>query len=446
MSNGNKEFWLSLLGEGETREQRVRLWNGYIGWRLPIDIEPWLESQRYEWTPTIQPPVDGWPDLSIEEKESLEALAGSYGGHPQFGEKYMDFRGHEFDGEVEFSNLALINSSFEGAQFSGETHFRNARFHLTTSFDRTCFKRRVFFDGGEFDGPVHYSGTEFWCGCSFSGARFEVAWFDDAQFLERGFPSNISPGTLVNFTNVKFTSLVDFREAVFGNADPKCTRGTWPERVADFSGATFAAQASFYKATFGSAPAFFGASLHADTNFDRVHWEKGGGKRVQPGYAVRAWERLELIMSQLEKPLDRHRFFRLKMRYRRRTDGPFLWILNKLFELTCDYGWGVQRAFVCWVCHWLGFALVLFVNSGLQTGTRDWWELARAALGVGFANGHAFLGLAKDGGYLEPSRRLLECNDVWGLLSVAGTVQAVLGPTFLFLVLLTLRNRFRLLA
>ena len=201
---------------------------------------------------------------------------------------------------------------------------------------------------------------------------------------------------------------------------------------------------SFYKATFASAPAFFDTSLHADTNFDAVRWEQGGGTRVRPGYAVRAWERLELMMSRLEKPLDRHRFFRFKMRYRRRTDGPLLRVLNKLFELTCDYGWGVQRAFLCWVCHWIVFALVLFVNAGLQTTSRDYWELGRAALGIGFANGHAFLGLAKDGGYLESSRRVLECNDVWGLLAIVGTVQAVLGPTLLFLLLLTLRNRFRL--
>ena len=443
-SNGNTGFWLSLLGKGDSSQQRVRLWNGYIGWRLSSDIGPWLESQGYESKPTIGPPAGGWPELTAEEKEGIEALAVGYGGHPEVNGKYMDFSGHVFEDEVDFSDLVLINSCFEKAQFMQMAEFRNARFQITTTFSGAQFKRQVFFDAATFDGSARYLGTEFSCGCSFGGACFEAAWFNDAQFSERGFPSNLSPGTLVNFTNARFTSMVDFREAVFGDADREYSRKTWPERVVDFSGATFAAPASFYKATFGSAPAFFETTLHADTNFDGVHWEQGGGTRVQPGYAVRAWERLELIMSQLEKPLDRHRFFRLKMRYRRRTDGPLLWVLNKSFELTCDYGWGVQRAFVCWVGHWVVFALALFVNAGWQTATGDYWKLVGAALGIGFANGHAFLGLAKDGGYLEASRRLLECNDVWGLLPVAGTVQAVLGPTFLFLLLLTLRNRFRL--
>lgn len=444
MSNGNAGFWLSLLGRGGSGEQRMRLWNGYIGWRLPLDIVPWLESLAYESTPRISPPADGWPVLTTGEKEGIEALAVDHGGHPEFGSEYMDFREHVFDCEVDFSDLVLINSSFENALFSRIAEFRNVRFHIRTQFDGAQFERQVHFNGAKFLGSVTYMGAEFSCGCSFSGASFESVWFNDAQFSERGFPSSISPGTLVDFTNVKFTSEVDFREAVFGGADPEYPRNTWPERVVDFSGATFESRASFYKATFASAPAFFDTNLHADTNFDSVHWEHGGGTRVRPGYAVRAWERLELMMSQLEKPLDRHRFFRLKMRYRRRTDGPLLWVFNKLFELICDYGWGVQRAFLCWISHWVVFALVLFANTGLQTTTRDYWELGRAALGIGFANGHAFLGLAKDGGYLESSRRVLECNDVWGLLAIVGSVQAVLGPTFLFLLLLTLRNRFRL--
>lgn len=367
-----------------------------------------------------------------------------HGGHPEVSNKFMDFGAHEFDGEVDFSGLVLLNSNFKKAEFGGIAKFDNAKFQLTTTFDGAEFKRQVSFDGATFDAPASFMGTKFSCGCSFSGACFEAVWFNDAQFSERGFDSNISPGTLVSFTNVKFTSIVDFREAIFGDADPSYSRSTWPERVVDFSGATFAARASFYKATFGSAPAFFETKLHADTNFDDVYWEQGGGSRVRPGYAVRAWERLELIMSQLEKPLDRHRFFRLKMRYRRRTDGPLLRVLNKLFELTCDYGWGVQRASVCWLGHWVAFAILLFANSGSKAVTAGWWKMAQAALGIGFANGHAFLGLAKDGGYLESSRRLLACNDVWGILPVAGTAQAVLGPTFLFLLLLTLRNRFRL--
>lgn len=143
MSNGNIGFWLALLGKGGSDEQRIRLWNGYIGWRLLLDIRPRLESQAYESKPTISPPSDSWPILTTEEKESIEALAVDHGGYPEFGSDFMDFGEHVFDGEADFSNLVLINSSFEKAQFSHTADFRNARFHISTRFDGAQFERRV---------------------------------------------------------------------------------------------------------------------------------------------------------------------------------------------------------------------------------------------------------------------------------------------------------------
>jgi len=64
---------------------------------------------------------------------------------------------------------------------------------------------------------------------------------------------------------------------------------------------------------------------------------------------------------------------------------------------------------------------------------------------AGLAPGMPILYTLENVGYLEKGRELLEDNDTWGLLTVgADTVKAVFGPAFLFLLLLTLRNRFRL--
>ncbi len=63
---------------------------------------------------------------------------------------------------------------------------------------------------------------------------------------------------------------------------------------------------------------------------------------------------------------------------------------------------------------------------------------------VAFAYAHDFLGLAGEGGYLGSCRLLIEQNDQFGLVAVAGVLQAVLGPALLFILLLTLRNRFQL--
>ena len=176
-----------------------------------------------------------------------------------------------------------------------------------------------------------------------------------------------------------------------------------------------------------------------------LYFGKADTHNIPVDYAIRAWERLELIMSELEKPLDRHLFFRFKMRAKRRTDGHLLRILNWLFDKIADYGWGVGRTFAWWFGHWAVSGLVLFANTGSATTTVEWWRLLLATLGTGFANAHAFLRLTAEGGYLAPCQKLLEENDKWELLTATiGTAEAVLGPIFLFLILLTLRNRFRL--
>ncbi len=133
------------------------------------------------------------------------------------------------------------------------------------------------------------------------------------------------------------------------------------------------------------------------------------------------------------------------MRARRRTEGPFLKTVSWLFDKTADYGWGVGRSFACWFAHWTISGFVLYANTGSSGTVAEGSILFLAALGTGFANAHAFLRLTAEGGYLEPCQKLLEENDKWAPLTAAvGTAEAVLGPIFLFLLLLTLRNRFRL--
>ena len=288
MSNVRTEFWIALLDWGESHEQRVRLWNGYVGGRLSSDIKNWLESHTEQSSLLIDPPEGDWPELTAQEQEIIETLAATHGGHPNFDSKYMDFSGHTFSDETNLSGLILINSSFEKALFKSFTRFEKTRFHITVSFSHAHFKHQVFFGEAQFKGTSHFFGTLFDCGASFSGASFEAVWFTTAQFTESGFSPGISPGSLVDFTDVEFMSYVGFDEARFGTVEPADSRRVWSERVVDFTGATFAARTSFSKAVFGGIPAFFNASLYEDTNFDGVHWDEEGAERVRPGYAVRA--------------------------------------------------------------------------------------------------------------------------------------------------------------
>ncbi len=62
MANEHTTFWLALLNRDHDPD-RPRLWNGYLGWKLPPaakdegDIAPgWPQL-------VVHPPSGGWPEL-----------------------------------------------------------------------------------------------------------------------------------------------------------------------------------------------------------------------------------------------------------------------------------------------------------------------------------------------------------------------------------------------
>ena len=433
MPSENANFWLALLNLGQDQDRRTRLWNGYLGWKLPSGVKESIDPNGGSQKLVLAPPEGGWPDLPDYEKGELDTVAAENGGHPELSDGYMNFAGSELPDDFDLSDLILIHANFRGVtfgrtlnfsdktQFYSQTSFCNTTFHENLFSDRARFHATVSFSGARFGRRATFLGTEFMGGASFNGAAFSMnATFNESQFEERCF----SGGTTIPV-------LADVGAEV-------------EETSPDFTDAEFGAATSFRGAVFAGAPAFFNTTLHEDTDFGKVDWSRAETTNISADYAVRAWERLELMMSRLEKPLDRHQFFRLKMRARRRTEGRVLRTLNRLFEMTSDYGWGVGRASACWLSHWLIASLVLFANSDAAASGAERWRLALAALGTGFANAHAFLFLTAEGGHLESARKLLEECERYAIMTRLGTLEAVLGPILLFFLLLTLRNRFRL--
>ncbi len=368
----------------------------------------------------------------------------------------MDFSHCVFAEELDLSGLILIAADFAKAEFKSKVRFsEKTRFYAQSKFFKTVFEEGldcwrawfeagVYFTGSRFKGPVWCIGAEFMGGASFGNVVFEEqAKFDESKFDEIRFNRGLVPMYLADFRGAEFRSVASFREVLFGN-DNTTYKETFPERKADFTDAKFMTTTDFHGAVFWGVPAFFNAMLHEDTDFSRVDWKKADNDNIRVDYAIRAWERLELMMSKLEKPLDRHRFFRYKMRVRRRVDSRLLRVINWLFEQTADYGWGVGRALACWLGHWMLAAAILFANAYPKISSGNLWEFIWASIGTGFANAHAFLFLTASGGYLEEYRTLLANNDAQGWMQAVGVVEAILGPIFLFLLLLTLQRRFRL--
>ena len=495
------QFWLALLTHPADVEQRLRVWNGYLAWKLPSDFQHEIRNVG-------KPPFNQFArnerlQLKEEEKAELDALADRYGGHPPFSNAsskipthYMDFSDHAFDDDVCFSGRILINSSFRGTKFNSLADFRDSTFVGTSTFELANFEMRTRFDETVFENTVYFKNTIFREITVFDGTAFKVAaYFDGSQFLSvpgiRGGPFGG-----VGFRNTTFTNEVSFNEVVFdgpsnfeaatfredanfrtssfaGKADFQ--RVTF-ERVADFSSAEFRREANFNDASFKSTtyfrrsmflepPKFFETNLHEDTDFGGVDWHKAEScyavswwsklasyrtqrkaksDVVNASSAIQAWDRLALVMSKLEKLPERHNFYRLRMRAQRKQDGlGVLSFANWLFDVTCDYGWSIGRALLWWSLHYIAMGLFLFVQADPadKACATIFWD----SLLVGFSNAHAFFGLTAYGGYLYESRLRLAAviHDI-SVLNAVGVVQTILGPILLFLLLLTVRNRFRL--
>lgn len=454
MTGDKTAFWIDLLRLGEDADQRVRLWNGYLGEHLLRRVlEP---TSSTDWPKLIvERPLCGWPCLTTEESQAIKDLVEKHGGHPEFGNYYMDFTGHVFRQKADFSGLILINCRFAAAQFMndfvldkntrvfGESRFQNIVFYRQVYCNGACFSAPVYFDGTKFTSETEFLGVEFAGGASFVNAIFGGSVrFDDSRFELTYFSGSEMLEVLTSFAGAKFKASASFRKVRFGTGNRSKRRG--PTGRVDFTGAEFMQTTTFYRAIFVGPPAFFETKLHEDTDFGQVNWKQPRRLGHDTGYAIRAWERLELMMNTLEKPFDRARFYRLKMRALRPTQNVFLRILNWLFDKSAGFGWNVKRAFLCWLGHWVGFSLVLFFSIEPEVRCVDLMGSFAAALGTSFSNAHAFLGLAGKNGYLEGCRTFMNQNAMDIPNTLVGTAETIFGPVFLFLILLTIRNRFRL--
>ncbi len=294
----NAAFWLALLDMGQGIDQRARLWNGYLGWKLPQDVKGKCEPHN-RWTQLIvTPPYGGWPVLTEEEKKTIDSLAAQHGGHPEFGPQYMNFSAHTFCHEVDFSGFILVHANFDQAKFEGEVNFSKgtifygesifsealfksdffcleARFEGEVYFSESCFKRDTLFCGVEFMGGAFFANVVFERGAKFDYSRFEQGvQFDHSRFEQGGVIRGIEPQSIVSFKNVRFIGWTTFLEVLFASGDTADSRVfvdsravSWSERKVDFSDAVFETTTSFRGAIFEGVPAFFNTTLHEDTDF-----------------------------------------------------------------------------------------------------------------------------------------------------------------------------------
>jgi len=491
MANEHTEFWQKLLRFGDDENERKKNWNLFCIDQLKafstLNISRSEKEEIYQRYDPFHGDRDhsshsriiGNPDVAkywVKQITSLRDLAEKHDGPRRLPDKremlldfesFMDFsddqvQNHSFAGRI------LIGANFQGARFEQKANFEDSVFLGLTCFDDAIFSHagdrignsfkntefhntayfkkiessRIRFDGSTFNSAVYFDNANFESGKEIDGSRSRFAIFDKCQFNEVG-----------EFSNVRF-DCASFNDAQFDNT--ACFDKASFRSNVDFSNARFKNATSFRRTVFACPPKFYDAELHEDTDFGGVDWSKAEKSYIRPSkggssrsisirdkaaVAARAWDRLVFIMSQREKYAERHEFFCLKMRAQRRRDGICLLSLaNWLFDMFSGYGWSMGKAFGWWMAQMVMGAILIFCGTEMNG-----WKQFVQGFCLSFANAHAFLGLASTGGYLHSVRTELydvARSDVY--LDAIGAFQVVIGPIFLFLVLLTVRNRFRI--
>ncbi len=401
----NRRYWNGLM------KPRVATYGGMVEGSLGHDID--------------------LPDLTDEDmrriRQALDAR-GFIGVELPHVNSAIDFTGLEFSSPMFFTGFVFGGETrFEGSKFSnGILLFNEAIFAGNVSFDDAEFCHDSLFLKAEFAGSASLIKAKFLKQTIFSAARFTgFTNFEDAIFLGDA-----------HFNSTEFGSETRFVNTLFG-------------QKADFQSAEFRSPTHFQRARFeDSIPSFFDATLYEYTDWHDSQWPDVPNGADQARQQVQYYQRLGLLMNQLEKPNDQHFFFRKEMCAQRRAEGwNIAHLMNWFYEILCDYGYGLGRISAIWASHIGAGALALW---SVKTLNAERSEFSRqlvldllcdlpGAMVISFSNAHALLGLKNS--------FLGDVFNTWKdvpLFGVVGGIQTVVGVILLFFLLLTVRNRFRM--
>ena len=346
---------------------------------------------------------------------------------------------------------------FYDLSFDEITDFSNLIFPLDVRFEKITFVYDVIFNNSIFLGNAYFIKADF----------PEEANFRNAVFH----------GKTAKFSGAVFSKIADFTNTEFKN-------------YANFKGANFRGRTIFQQADFKlHAPRFYGAKFNNELILNRIELPESGkftcgtvndsyqktieaSKDAYEDYQKTieenksAYETLIFLMEKQNKHHDKHRFFREEMRWRqfgnkltkerrlaylheRKDEYPILLRIEHnseiaffwLYDNISDYGYGIGRAFSWWFGHIfigiIAIAIIAFL-AGMETEL-----IPFCSISVSIANANPYTLLGFDSIGLKGCYARLDMLIPIGF-SIVKVTQTIISVALLFLLLTTLRVRFRL--
>ena len=338
---------------------------------------------------------------------------------------------------------------FAHAQFGGDSNFGN--FPDTVRFESAIFEGEAWFANSVFKKVSRFDGATFR-----EGARFEHAVFEEG----------------VAFTAARFEGYAIFDQTEYrGEVSFQAVEGM---SAFTMTNASFSEVPHFVQATFAEAPRLDNVSIRAR--------HRKGVLRTTVRHVVRGW-RDPILQEEWDHLKQRNRDMGVRWRTLRRlaTQGhdhrrelmffreevlTSRWIDDKpwqaffwfgvLYQILSDFGRSVSRPILSWMIWWIGFSLVYMsfrhdlsgTENPVSYGSCAFSEPWISALGLSLYRSLPVLSGLGD--------RLPEFHaSLYGIgngcsalipisVSFLGAVQTAVSMALLFLVLLALRQRFRI--
>lgn len=201
-------------------------------------------------------------------------------------------------------------------------------------------------------------------------------------------------------------------------------------------------------------PSLFESKLYESTSWKGVVWPRRPGDGRIAKTFVRRYERLCLLTQNADRPEYFHQFYTLKMRAKRINEPFWSALVNCSYDWICEYGFNLEKAFFWWVGQIILGAVAIYVSVVRKArdyhGLREsdlFSEINDIALSLLYSMSNSVplfnrSGVGKDFEYYRDVKRV--GASAMNNFQVIGYIQIVFGTVFLFFLLLTLRNKFKM--
>ena len=305
--------------------------------------------------------------------------------------------------------------------FSKEADFGCFYFPTNVGFDRSIFVKNVSFKNTFFAGTISNLDTIF----------FGKTFFHLATFC-----------SYARFRNVIFFEDVTFAHTVFEYYSH--LEGSKFERQSNFRNCQFNKACNLRRVKFKKEyPLLEGSKFDEKSTVTakKEYWPSPQNCEQNPEEAKATCEILREQMEAQGLHEQAHFFFRREMHFAGKMLSPWQRLPNNLFACLSAYGFSLKRPLGALALLWALPMLIFWVNictgkCANTIGAELWVSLIKMA-GLSIANIFQITGLQRV--YWSD---FIECLP-WGLKFLGG-LQTLLAIPLLFLLLLGLRNRFRL--